>query len=136
MQAYFDYTTKRLDDNSKVILVEGLPCIGKTEVAKGLAEELGMKHFPMVTMDSYYINAYGYDMRKLDPQIPSHLRSFSLEDFIKVINGLRVIMCYVRSRTVFLSFNFRILQTIELLSYNLQCSIKSSSSILMGLRTC
>lgn len=79
-----DGTTKRLNENSKVIVVEGLPCIGKTEVAKTLAQELDMKHFPMVTMDDYYINSYGYDTRKMDPKLPHNLKSFDIDGFIKV----------------------------------------------------
>jgi hypothetical protein len=37
-----DRTTPRLDENSKLIAVEGAHCIGKTEFAKELAEEFEM----------------------------------------------------------------------------------------------
>ena len=37
-----DRTTPRLDENSKLIAVEGAHCIGKTDFAKELAEEFEM----------------------------------------------------------------------------------------------
>lgn len=88
-----DGTTKRLCENSKIIVVEGMPAIGKSEVAKALADELDMKYLPMLTMDAYYINPYGYDLRKLDPQLPAKHRSFDLDDFIKVMGIMGFIIC-------------------------------------------
>lgn len=34
-------------------------------------------------MDTYYINDYGYDMRKLDPQLPESCRSFDERNFLE-----------------------------------------------------
>lgn len=67
-----------------MIVVEGPPAVGKTEIAKKIAEELEMVYFPRVTMDAYYINNYGYDLRKLDDQLPPSVRSFDEKDFFKV----------------------------------------------------
>lgn len=64
--------------------MEGPPAIGKSALARGLAEELEMKYFPMVTIDHYYINKYGGDMRDMDPNLPPHLRSYDAKSFIKV----------------------------------------------------
>ena len=90
-----DGTTKRFKDNSKLVVVEGPPALDKTKFAKGcllfsllrgrvgvilgsksrkwvnfpsseLAEEFGMLYVPGFTMDDFYINAYGYDLRELD----------------------------------------------------------------------
>ena len=76
-----DGTTKRFKDNSKLVVVEGPPALDKTKFAKGkihfscdlifflspeLAEEFGMLFVPGFTMDDFYINAYGYDLRELD----------------------------------------------------------------------
>ena len=55
--ALFDGTTKRFNENSKIVVVDGPPAIGKTEFAKGLAEEMGMLYMPPANMDDYYINA-------------------------------------------------------------------------------
>jgi len=65
-QSLVDYTTKRFNDNSKVVVVEGPPGLKKTEFAKELAEELDMVYVPGANMDDYYINKYGYDLRELD----------------------------------------------------------------------
>jgi len=61
-------TTKRFNDNTKVICVEGPPGLQKTKFAKELAEEFGMLYVPGSSMDDYYINSYGYDLRDLDWQ--------------------------------------------------------------------
>ncbi|XP_050435962.1 NADH dehydrogenase [ubiquinone] 1 alpha subcomplex subunit 10, mitochondrial [Adelges cooleyi] len=83
LRSLFDKTTQRFDDNTKLILLEGPVGIGKTAVGKQLADELGMHFMPDVTMDSYYINDYGYDMRKLDPQLPVNCRSFDEKNFLE-----------------------------------------------------
>jgi NADH dehydrogenase (ubiquinone) 1 alpha subcomplex subunit 10 len=36
---------------------------------------------PEVTMDNLYINSYGYDLRKLDPQLPASTRSYDEKNF-------------------------------------------------------
>jgi len=69
VHSLFDGTTKRFNDNSKLVVVEGPPALGKTEFAKALAEELDMKFVPGFTMEDYYINGYGYDLRELDYKI-------------------------------------------------------------------
>lgn len=49
-RALFDPTTSRLDDNSKIIVVEGLPTAGKGALAKRLANELDMLYIPSPTV--------------------------------------------------------------------------------------
>ena len=44
-----DRTTPRLDENSKLIAVEGAHCIGKTDFAKELAEEFEMVRKTLLT---------------------------------------------------------------------------------------
>jgi len=61
-----DNTTKRFKDNSKMVVVEGPPAIDKTKFAMELAEEFGMKYVPGTSMEQWYINSYGYDLRELD----------------------------------------------------------------------
>lgn len=56
---------------------------GKTAAGKQLADLLGMHFMPDSTMDTYYINDYGYDMRKLDPQLPVNCRSFDEHNFLE-----------------------------------------------------
>lgn len=57
--------------------------LGKTAVGHQLADLLGMHFMPDITMDAYYINDYGYDMRKLDPQLPVNCRSFDEKNFLE-----------------------------------------------------
>lgn len=42
-----------------------------------------MLYFPEANQDMFYINHYGYDLRKLDPQLPESCRSFDVMDFLK-----------------------------------------------------
>jgi len=74
-----DGTTKRFTDNTKMIVVEGPPAIGKTEFAKSLAEELDCKFVPGFSMEDYYINSYGYDLRELDYKF-HHTRNISYDE--------------------------------------------------------
>uniref|UniRef100_A0A4Y7NNP2 NADH dehydrogenase [ubiquinone] 1 alpha subcomplex subunit 10, mitochondrial n=1 Tax=Simocephalus serrulatus TaxID=117539 RepID=A0A4Y7NNP2_9CRUS len=83
LRALFDPTTSRLDENSKLIIVEGPPAAGKGALAKELAEELDMAYFKSPTVTDSYINDYGYDLRKLDPLLPESCQSYVENDFIK-----------------------------------------------------
>lgn len=76
-----DKTTLRLDENSKLICVEGSHAIGKSEFAKGLAEELGMIYVDKPKLDDVVINAYGYDLRKIAHLLPPRLRPWDEKDF-------------------------------------------------------
>lgn len=81
----FDFTTPRLDENSKLILIEGNICSGKSVLAENLAKDLGFHFIPEATMDSYYINSYGYNLRELDnhEDMPESMKSFCLPEFYK-----------------------------------------------------
>ncbi|XP_005175406.2 NADH dehydrogenase [ubiquinone] 1 alpha subcomplex subunit 10, mitochondrial [Musca domestica] len=85
-QAMFDKTTKRLNENSKIICVEGPIAAGKSKFAKELADELEMLYVPEANMDMFYINSYGYDLRQLDPKLPESCRSFDVVNFCKEPN--------------------------------------------------
>lgn len=61
--------------------MDGPIAAGKSAFAKELATELEMKYFPEATMDNYYVNSYGYDLRKLDPQLPPNVQSFNVNKF-------------------------------------------------------
>lgn len=67
----------------QIILVEGPLAAGKTKFAKELAEELDMLYMPEANMDMVFINPYGYDMRKLDPQMPESSKSFDVANFCR-----------------------------------------------------
>lgn len=63
--------------------MEGPAAAGKSKFAKKLAEELDMLYFPEANMDMEYINSYGFDIRKLDPQVPEGCRTFDVMDFLR-----------------------------------------------------
>lgn len=48
ISAIFDKTTKRFDENSKLIVIEGPIAAGKSKFAKELADELEMLYMPAV----------------------------------------------------------------------------------------
>ncbi|RZB38886.1 NADH dehydrogenase [ubiquinone] 1 alpha subcomplex subunit 10, mitochondrial [Asbolus verrucosus] len=79
---WIDRTTSRLDENSKIIVVEGPVAAGKTKFAKELAAELDMLYMPEANLDMVYINPYGYDLRQLDEQLPESCRSFDIKNFL------------------------------------------------------
>jgi NADH dehydrogenase (ubiquinone) 1 alpha subcomplex subunit 10 len=96
LNACLDKTTKRFDDNSKVIVVEGPIAAGKSEFAKDLAQQLDMHYVPQPTLDEVYINPYGYDMRQLDPQLPVNTRSFDVKNFCLTPKGRNVAQFQIR----------------------------------------
>lgn len=78
---YYDFTNKRLDENSKLIVVEGNIACGKHQVAKEIANEFGFHHIPCPTMDKMLINMYGSDMRNCYDLLPERFRFFDLSRF-------------------------------------------------------
>ncbi|CAG0882257.1 unnamed protein product [Cyprideis torosa] len=77
----WETTADRLDENSKLISIDGPPCAGKTELGKLLADEFDMVFVPQADLDMWYINEVGFDNRTFDPYIPESERSFCLKDW-------------------------------------------------------
>ena len=42
-----------------------------------------MLHMPHASLDSLFINEYGFDLRTLDPRLPRSVRSWGVEQFLK-----------------------------------------------------
>lgn len=72
----------RLDDNSKVIVIEGPPTAGKAKLAQQLADELDMVYLPPPTFDELYINEYGYDLRTMDSKLSVNAQSCDVQRFL------------------------------------------------------
>jgi len=84
LRAMMDYpTTSRMDENSKLIVVDGPPAAGKSALAKELANELEMAYFEAPTVAKTLFNDYGYDLRQLDSKLPVDCRSYDETDFLK-----------------------------------------------------
>lgn len=111
LRSWFDRTTHRFDENSKIIVVDGPIAVGKTAFAKSLAEELDMLYMPEANMDMYYINDYGYDLRKLDPQLPESLKSYDATNFCKNPNHPNAAFFQV------MMYKFRFIQYIDALAH-------------------
>lgn len=79
-----------------MIVVEGPIASGKSAFAKDLAADLEMLYVPQPTMDDIYINPYGFDMRKLDPELPEDTRSFDVKNFCLTPNGRKVAQFQIR----------------------------------------
>lgn len=78
-----DKTIHRLNENTKVIVVEGNIGIGKAEFGKSLAKEFDLKYFGPTTDDEIFtFNQYGFDMRKLDPLLPENAKAYDLKKFL------------------------------------------------------
>ncbi|KAI4463056.1 deoxynucleoside kinase [Holotrichia oblita] len=77
-----DKTSARLDENSKLLVVEGPIAAGKSKFAQELADELEMIYFPEANLDMVLTNEYGYDLKQLDPQLPESCRSFDVNNFL------------------------------------------------------
>lgn len=101
VQTLLEPTSYRFHENSKLIVVEGLPAVGKSKLAEQLAEQFGLLYMPAPTHDEIYINTYGYDLRKLDPQLPKTIQSFDLRNFMSAPKDLRTAwfqICYMYMR--------------------------------------
>lgn len=82
-----DPMEKRFDENTRVIVVDGLPTVGKAKFCKQLAEELEMYHVPAMTFDHLYVDAHGFDYRSLNPKLPIDAQYVDLNNFLKDPKG-------------------------------------------------
>ncbi|XP_064647777.1 NADH dehydrogenase [ubiquinone] 1 alpha subcomplex subunit 10, mitochondrial-like [Lineus longissimus] len=83
----FDKTYKRIDENSKVICVEGNMGVGKTAFAQKLAEELDFHYVPMTEHDAAYWDEHKrFHLSELNPALPEQYQIFDLEQFYRQKN--------------------------------------------------
>lgn len=78
----FDRTARRMDENSKVIVIEGPIASGKNEFAKRLAKQLDFKFIPQSNpMDLHKCGDYGLTYQDMDELLPENLRICDLKSF-------------------------------------------------------
>ncbi|XP_076180055.1 NADH dehydrogenase (ubiquinone) subunit ND-42 [Ptiloglossa arizonensis] len=73
----------RFDGNTKLVVVDGPPAIGKSKLCEHLANEFGLLYMPAPTQDDLYINSYGFDIRELDSKLPFYTKSFDVPRFLE-----------------------------------------------------
>ncbi|XP_076636930.1 NADH dehydrogenase (ubiquinone) subunit ND-42 isoform X2 [Colletes latitarsis] len=79
----FDPMLQRFDENTRLVVVDGLPAVGKSKFCEKVADEFGLLYMPPPTHDQYYVNVHGFDIRELDPQFPFFAKSFDLPRFLE-----------------------------------------------------
>lgn len=79
----FDRTLARMDENSRVIVIDGPPASGKTEFARRLATQLDFKFVPQPRVnDLWKCGEDGLTYQDLDDLLPPELRLYDLETFL------------------------------------------------------
>lgn len=81
IRSWFDRTSERFDENSKIIIVDGPIAVGKTNFAKMLADDLDMHFVPEANMDMVCIDPYGFDERSLNDKLPENLQNLDEKIF-------------------------------------------------------
>ena len=80
---WFDGTDHRLNENSKIIVVEGNVAVGKHEFAKRMAKMFDMAYMPTARDDLTFINhENSFDMRSLNQFLPPEARFYDVEAFL------------------------------------------------------
>ena len=83
MHEIYDSSLNRINENSKVIAVEGNIAVGKNAFAKSLAQHFDLKYFPSTPdSDCFTRNPYKFDIRSLDEMLPETAKSYDLEKFL------------------------------------------------------
>ncbi|XP_076299069.1 NADH dehydrogenase (ubiquinone) subunit ND-42 [Lasioglossum baleicum] len=83
LDRYTDPMVYRFDDNTRLLVVDGPPAMGKTKVCEKIAAEFGLLYMPPPTHDQLYIDQYGCDFRTLDPYLPRIAKTFDLPRFLE-----------------------------------------------------
>jgi len=81
-QQWLDRTTLRLDENSKLIVVEGAHGVGKSKLAQEIAEEYEMLYMPPVDMQrDMYTGPHGLDFKKYNELYPDWHKLMDEKEF-------------------------------------------------------
>lgn len=107
----FDDTIERFDDNTKYIVVEGPPALGKGELCKKLAEELDMLYVPQSYLEDFYVRFFDFDLRTLDDKLPETCKTCDIETFLKNPNPRNTI----NSQLLFFRLKFQ--KSLQILTH-------------------
>lgn len=113
-RAMFEYTSARLNENSRILLVEGPPCVGKSEFAKNLADNFKLKYMPPITEDDLFTHN-GLDIRQLNELMPTEkMKVYDLDMFYSEPDPKNMLHI---GGTQMLFFKHRFYQYIEALKH-------------------
>ncbi|KAI4491326.1 hypothetical protein M0802_010259 [Mischocyttarus mexicanus] len=114
---FFEPTIERYDDNSRIVVVEGPIGVGKDKFARELAKELEMAYMPAPSFDLIYKNAYGFDLRSCNPQLPNRLKFLDIKTFLNNPKNPNVaafqVSCYLLKFNAYLESLLHLLSTGE-----------------------
>jgi NADH dehydrogenase (ubiquinone) 1 alpha subcomplex subunit 10 len=83
IDAIFDRTQARFNENSKLIVVEGNLGSGKSKVAKEIADTLGFHYIPDFRIEELVVDRYGIDLRDYYHLFPKSFRIPTYDMFYK-----------------------------------------------------
>lgn len=81
MHEFFDSTSARLNENSKIIIVDGNVGVGKNDFAKRLAAGFDLKCIEAVP-DSACFDINGFDVRELNDILPGTAKLYDVASFL------------------------------------------------------
>lgn len=78
---YLDLTQKRMDENSRLVVVEGPPSAGKEALARRIADEFEMIYVPTPQPDWMHANENKLCLRELNDRLPHFMQFVDLREF-------------------------------------------------------
>jgi len=81
LKTVYEGTSKRFDENTKIVVVDGNIGAGKSDFAKKLAEAFDFVYFPEPTLERFYVSSYGFDLRKIDDLLPPSFKCCDVSTF-------------------------------------------------------
>lgn len=80
---FLDTYKNRVNEHTKLVVIDGPPAAGKNALAKELAKEFDWLYLPQPTFDDLLVSPYGFDLRSLDHKLPKDAQSWDIERFLQ-----------------------------------------------------